>query len=146
MIVFPQQYILSPSGLCLWGRGIFSCICVCVSSTAESKILESYFVTAPSWTGSLCDFLLCSILHSTNLHQAALGELSCWSWEFLTYICPIRGFALCWSHDCKAWSGVAQSELLQALQRLRAAAPQLGFPMKSFHQIETWSFVCLDFF
>lgn len=86
MIVFPQQYILSPSGLCLWGRGIFSCICVCVSSTAESKILESYFVTAPSWTGSLCDFLLCSILHSTNLHQAALGELSCWSWVFDLYM------------------------------------------------------------
>lgn len=117
-----------------------------VSSTAESKVLESCFVTAHSQTGSSCHFLLCFMLCSTTLRHAALGEQSCWGWETWTYICLIRGFALCRSQDCKVWSGVAQSELLQALQRLRAAAPQLGFPMKSFHQIETWSFVCLDFF
>lgn len=66
------------------GQGDFVphlCMQCYVSSTAASKVLESYFVTAPSWAGSLCNFLLCFMVPSTIEHYAALGEQICWGWE-----------------------------------------------------------------
>lgn len=112
-----------------------------VSSSAASKVLESCFITL-----LLLGLAVCVIFSFASTSNAAWGQQSCRGWETRSYIPLIRGFALCWSQDRKAWSEVIQRELLQALQRLRAAVPQLGFSMKSFHHIETWSFVCLDFF